>query len=150
MKVLISSGRITQVLAAIGEGLKWVALMSQTSLDWRDRYYIEQRLAGWQSSKEQVYDLRAQERFPVINCARNYALMLSLPEVWRSEGRYQAELIRRTIPALLKDVINPDDWHFGIGPALADIVGKSRGDPLYPARRIVRGLRRLYRPRYGH
>jgi len=142
--------RNSTATAAIGEWLKWVALTPQASLDWRDRYYIEQRLAGWQSSKEQVYDLRTHERFPVINCARNYALMLSLPAVWRREGRYQAELIRRTVPSLMKHAINPDDWHFGIGPALADIVGKSRGDPLYPARRIVSGLRRLYRPRYGH
>lgn len=120
------------VTVGVREWLEWVSDHPQEHLDWRDRFYIEQRLAGWISSKEQLYDLTKIERIPILNAARNYALMLGLKESQRLGSVYQVELIRRTVPELLKYPGNPDDRYFGI---LQEIRVKSSDNPLYVYRK---------------
>ena len=68
--------------AALGlqEWLEWVLDHPQEHLDWRDRFFIEQRQAGWLGAKEQLYDLGRLERFPILNSALNYSLLLGVPE----------------------------------------------------------------------
>lgn len=128
--------------ASVREWLEWTIETPQEHLDWRDRFYIEQRLAGWQSSKEQVYDLSEIERFPVINAARNYALLLGLEEGCRVDAKHQVELIHRIAPELLKYPCNPPDKYFGI---LRELIIKSSNDPLYVYRKVARKLRRMWR-----
>ncbi len=62
---------------------EWVAAADQApvpGLDWRDRLYLEQRLAGWLSALEQSLDITLAERVHVANAAATYALLLGLPE----------------------------------------------------------------------
>ncbi len=99
--------------AGIRDWLEWVLAHPQEHLDWRDRFYIEQRQAGWLSSKEQLYDLTKLERFPVLNAARNYSLLLSLQQSQRLGSLVQTELIRQLAPELLKYPCNPPDEYFG-------------------------------------
>lgn len=105
-------------LEAIERWAHWAAETPVEGLDWRDRYYLEQRLAGWQSSKEQVYDMQPHERFVPINCARTYSLLLSLPEAQRATLDHHRLLIRAMSPALADFPVNPPDAYFGIPQAL--------------------------------
>ena len=95
--------------AAVGEWLQWTLDHPHAHLDWRDRFYLEQRHAGWLSSKEQLYDLTDLERFPVLNAASNYALLLGVPESERLKSKLQAKLIKRLAPELLRYPFNPPD-----------------------------------------
>lgn len=133
-------------IAGIREWLEWVAQTPHANLDWRDRFYIEQRLAGWQSSKEQVYDLAVLERFPVINAARNYALLLSMPEDRRRKVKHHRELIARAVPKVADFPINPMDREFGI---LRAVILKTRDDPFYLGRKIAGEFKRLRRSSDG-
>jgi hypothetical protein len=100
-------------------------------MDWRDRFFLEQRMAGWLAAKEQLYDAGTLERFPVLNAARTYALGLrGLPEQARRGGRLQAELTRLLCPALADFPWNPPGRYFL---------------RTHPLRVALRGLRRLRR-----
>ena len=100
------------------EGLKqwlaWVKKYPQENLDWRDRFYLEQRQGGWLSAKEQVYDLAVLERFPILNCANIYCLLLSIKEEKRLGSLVQEELMSQCMSEMLKYPVNPNDSYFGI------------------------------------
>lgn len=125
--------------AGIHDWLKWVLANPLEHLDWRDRFFIEQRQAGWLSSKEQLYDLTRLERFPILNAARNYALLLGLEDNQRFGSVFQTELIRKIMPGLLKYPFNPPDKYFGI---LRAALIKSSDDPLHLYRKLSAKLRR--------
>ncbi len=128
----------SSAIAGICTWLEWVKQTPQEHMDWRDRFYIEQRLAGWQSSKEQLYDLSNIQRIPIINAARTYALMLSIPENRRLNAKYQLDLISRAAPQLAIYPCNPNNKYFG---TLRSILIKSSYDPMYVPQIIARKLR---------
>jgi hypothetical protein len=128
----------SSAIAGIRQWLEWVKQTPQAHMDWRDRFYIEQRLAGWQSSKEQLYDLSNIQRIPIVNAARTYALMLSIAENRRLNGKYQLDLISQAVPHLSCYPCNPSDKYFG---RLRAIIIKSSYDPLYIPRIVARKLR---------
>ncbi len=132
--------------AGIGQWLEWVHQHPHERLDWRDRFFIEQRQAGWLSSKEQMYDMGGFERFPILNAARTSALLLSLEEHQRLGSVVQVELIRRIAPELLRYPFNPPDWHFGVGKALAI---RTWQDPFYMLRKLDNKLRWMWRSFYA-
>jgi hypothetical protein len=103
----------TSATRGLSEWLGWVCRHPHDHLDWRDRFYIEQRMAGWLSSKEQMYDMTQLERFPILNAARTYALLLSVPQAERTGSQLQKLLIRRTFPPLAEYPFNPPDSSFG-------------------------------------
>lgn len=104
----------TTAVQGLSEWLAWVRVTPHEQLDWRDRFHIEQRLAGWQSSKEQLYDMARLERCPVLNAARSYAIVLGLDEPARQGKQPQVDLLRRMAPELLEYPINPPDRYFGV------------------------------------
>ncbi len=108
--------------------LTWVQAHPQPHLDWRDRFYLEQRQAGWLSAKEQVYDLNSLERWPILNSARIYSLLLSIPEAKRLGSLVQVELLKQLAPELLNYPFNPPDNYFN--PWLKVAV-RSRDRPQY-------------------
>lgn len=128
-------------IAGIREWLDWALQTPHPHLDWRDRFYIEQRQAGWASAKEQVYDMARVERFFVLNAARNYSLLLGLPSEQRLGAIHQIELIRRIVPELLQYPFNPPDQYFG---TLRVAAVKSASDPLYGYRKVAGKLERLW------
>ncbi|RNC80548.1 MAG: hypothetical protein ED559_01695 [Phycisphaera sp.] len=88
--------------------LEWVNQHPEEHMDWRDRYQSEQRTAGWQSDKEQLYDTHTLERFAIINSGRINALLLSLSEESRLEFGYLTDLVRMMCPKLAELPTNPD------------------------------------------
>lgn len=91
------------------EWVEWAEAHPHPGLDWRDRLYIEQRLAGWLSSIEQALDLVDPVRFHAINCSRSFGWLLSLPEDVRLASQHHVDLIHRMAPDLLRFPFNPGD-----------------------------------------
>ena len=116
------------------EWLEWALRTPQANLDWRDRLYIEQRMAGWQSSKEQVYDLLPLERFPPVNSARCYALLLEVDESRRAVQQHQRDLVKRLCPVLAGFPANPQDRELGRWRVAAV---RLRDDPVLELRRVA-------------
>jgi hypothetical protein len=78
-----------------------------SELDWRDRLYIDQRMAGWLGANEQGLDVTGRQRIHPTNCGELLALLLALPVSRRRDGHYRAELVRRLCPPLGRIPINP-------------------------------------------
>jgi hypothetical protein len=121
--------------------LAWIVAHPLKQLDWRDRFYLEQENAGWLSSKEQLYDLDHVERFPVLNAARNYALLLALLPEYTAKPSVQLDIIRHVAPDLLTYPFNPDDLSFGIWQV---VVCKSFDLPQYIYGNVMQALRRKW------
>ena len=114
--------------------LEWILENPQQHLDWRDRFYLEQRQTGWLSSREQVYDLTNLKRFHVLNAARNYSLLLGLEESQRLDSLVQEELIRQLAPGLLKYPFNPPDSYFN---SVQVLTTRFRDNPISPYKKIM-------------
>ncbi len=125
----------------IRDWLEWAQKTPQEHLDWRDRFFIEQRLGGWQSSKEQLYDLTQVERVPIINAARNYALLLGLEESCRINAQYQIDLLSQTAPILNKYPYNPLNSYFGTLIGLKAIAIQLFNNPIYVYRKFAGKVR---------
>jgi hypothetical protein len=132
--------------AGLREWLEWVVRTPQDNLDWRDRFYIEQRLSGWQSSKEQVYDMVPLERFHPINSARCYALLLEIDESIRHARRHQRDLVEQLCPALAGYPWNPSARELGVTRVAAV---KLRDHPAALLRLVWRRMRQQMPLRHG-
>ncbi|MGF1520813.1 MAG: hypothetical protein ACFBSF_00655 [Leptolyngbyaceae cyanobacterium] len=124
--------------AGLQEWLEWIQDHPHANLDWRDRFFIEQRQAGWLSAKEQLYDLTLLERFPILNAARNYAILLGVPEAKRLDSVIQADIIGQIAPFLLAYPFNPKDSELGLRQI---IQGAGPDAPVYLFKKVMRKLR---------
>jgi hypothetical protein len=91
---------------ALLEWVNWVKQTPTEGLDWRDRFYLEQRVAGWLSSIEQSLDLTGTERFYIINSHNIISLLLSIPVEKRKTSQHHIDLIEKMFPDLLKYPFN--------------------------------------------
>lgn len=97
---------------AIDEYIEWLSYYQEfynDNVDWRDRFYQEQRLAGWLSSLQQGMDLIKGERIHLANSQRFICTLLSLSEQTRYKITHHEELIRMMAPNLLNFPFNPPD-----------------------------------------
>lgn len=93
----------------IRDWVSWASEVSPATIDWRDRMYIEQRIAGWLSPLQQAVDLTLPERFYVVNSARTFALLTAISEEKRLSRTHHVDLIKRMAPSLLHFPFNPPD-----------------------------------------
>jgi len=121
------------------EWLEWAVRTPQDHLDLRDRFYLEQRMAGRKSSREQLHDMVALERYPVINCARTYALMVGIDRPRRAVKQHQQDLIERLCPQLAGFPANPPVEELPLGRVVATTL---RDDPVGLAREGWKRVRR--------
>jgi hypothetical protein len=122
----------------------WVA-EHRSELDWRDRLYIDQRMAGWLGANEQGLDVTGRHRIHPANCGELLALLLALPVARRRDGHYRAELVRRLYPPLARIPVNPS---LTVVEALARRIKLERAllrdqDVHYVSHRLGQALRRL-------
>lgn len=96
-------------LAGAADWVDWSAHTPYPGLDWRDRFFLEQRTAGLASSVEQALDLTAYERPYIANSHRYLSTALMLPEETRRSSRHHIDLIGRMAPELLTYPFNPPD-----------------------------------------
>lgn len=134
--------------SAAGQALRawaeWAFRYPEPGLDWRDRFYLEQRMAGWLAAKEQLFDLAPLERVMPLNAAVIHALVLGFDDEWRHRVGVHAELIRRAAPELLAWPFNPPASTFGAGEALR---AGARGWARSGWRWVQRARKRLTRGR---
>lgn len=97
---------------AYSEWMDWVVQTPTEGLDWRDRFYLEQRVGGWLSAIEQSLDLTGTERFNVANCHDVISLLLTVPVEKRKGRIYYIDLIRKMCPVLLRYPFNAPDPHY--------------------------------------
>lgn len=126
--------------AGLEEWLNWVQDHPQENLNWRDRFYIEQRHAGWLSSKEQLYDLNDLVRFPLLNSAFLNSLFLSIAEEKRLNSGIQKDLIHKLAPELKKYPFNPDDLYFN---PVQIVISKGKDLPKYALLKLKKETRRV-------
>lgn len=77
------------------------------ALDWRDRFYLDQRLGAWNATVQRSGDLVASTAFTPANCLWVFHLLLQPDTAKRLRGVAQREAIRILAPRLLKLPINP-------------------------------------------
>jgi hypothetical protein len=100
------------------EWVEWTKQNSDPAIDWRDRFFIEQRLAGWLSAIEQSLDLVNPVRFFPANSGRVLALLLRMPPENRVAAQTHVDIIERLAPRLNKLPYNPPNLHFGLESTL--------------------------------
>jgi hypothetical protein len=96
-------------LAGVAEWVEWAASTPCPGLDWRDRFFLEQRTAGQASAVEQALDLTAYERVYIANCHLYLTTALMLSVEARRNSRHHIDLIGRMAPELLRFPFNPPD-----------------------------------------
>ena len=87
--------------------LEWFYKTPQVTMDWRERFFIEQRLAGWHASTEQALDMVNIDRLVPANSFLFYNIHLALPEEIRKTKAPVTDLLNRLAPQVLQVPINP-------------------------------------------
>lgn len=93
----------------VREWTEWILKYPTPGIDWRNRYYMEQRSGGWRAAIEQARDLTGHEGAFIANGRRIYSLLALLPPEMRRHKDFSVEMIRQAAPALLEYPINPRD-----------------------------------------
>jgi hypothetical protein len=95
------------ITTALRKYLLWVSAHPEPGIDFRDRFYLEQRLGSWASTTEQALDLTRTVRISIANS--HYILSL-INEASERQGRFgecQKTIIRALTPALGLLPFNP-------------------------------------------
>ncbi len=100
---------IPPLVNALQDWRHWCEITSNPAVDWRDRFYIEQRLGGWASDIEQGLDLIDAERFPIASSERFFSATLAVAWEKRRDSIHQRDLIQRMMPSLLNFPFNPPE-----------------------------------------
>ena len=78
--------------------------------DWRDMFYLDQRMGGWLSTIEQALDqIVGVHSVHPCNCAMYFDVLLSVSETQRDAAVIQRELLKRYVPDFESIPINPKD-----------------------------------------
>jgi hypothetical protein len=95
------------------EGLEawraWTLKNPSEEMDWRDRFYLEQRVAGCWGATEQLLDLIKAERFLIANSQVYLSTALQVPAEKRLVKGHHLDLIDRMAPGLSRFPINARD-----------------------------------------
>jgi hypothetical protein len=94
-------------IAALEE---WIGSLSEPvplTLDWRDRFFLEQRLGAWASAVQRTLDILDGTYFYPGNCLWLFHLLLQPEPAARKRGALQREAIRILEPRLADVPINP-------------------------------------------
>jgi hypothetical protein len=102
-------------------------------MDWRDRFYLEQHLGGWNSTTQGLWDMKEGTAFYPGNSLWVFYLFLRFSPEQRKAGVPQREAIRLLAPELLEIPINPKPISTRLRESVRDFLGP----------RIVRTLKSL-------
>jgi len=94
--------------AAVEAWTRWMQRAWSPAVDWRDAFFIDQRLGGWMSSINQGLDLNGTTRVHVGNSADLFMITLGLREAVRERFLHEEHLIARLAPALAAYPFNPE------------------------------------------
>jgi hypothetical protein len=92
---------------SLSEWLSWVAVHPEPHLDFRDRFYLEQRLGCWGATTEQALDLTGTVRIHISNSHYVFSLMNLAALNEREGGANQKAAIETLTPAIASFPFNP-------------------------------------------
>jgi hypothetical protein len=92
-------------------------------LDWRDRFYLEQRNGGWNSTTQAFWDMYDGTAFYPGNCLWLTHLFMRFSPEKRKQGFPQREAIRLLAPELLEFPINPKPLSTMLRENIRDFLG---------------------------
>jgi len=95
--------------AGLSEWLDSLTHEPETGVDWRTRFYHEQRVSGWLSSIEQGLDCTNRRSIQFANCNALLEELITFDSEIRTAVDHQWLLIDRMAPELLRHPINPED-----------------------------------------
>jgi hypothetical protein len=104
--------------------------------DWRDRFYLDQRVGSWHATLSQGHAIFDAFRFCPANCLWIYHLVLSFSPEQMRQGFAQKEVIRVLAPTLLELPINPRSWPKRIKQIAKKLVGARGAHKLKPFARL--------------
>ena len=93
--------------AAIEEWGRWIEKNPEEDIDWKHRFYLEERAGAWLSYLEYADDITNIERIHLANCTNIISLMLSISIDKRKDGQHQIDLINKFQPCLTNYKVNP-------------------------------------------
>ena len=93
------------------------------ALDWRDRFYLEQRAGGWNATTQAFWDMLDGTAFYPGNCLWMTHLFLRFSPEKRKQGFPQREAIRLLVPELLEFPINPEPISNRLRQTVRDLLG---------------------------
>ena len=126
-------------IAGLAEWLEWMGTAPQP-MDWRSRFYIEQRTAGWVAPIWLSRDLAGRIDLAPFNSSRLIALGLALPPEKRDAKRWEDDLIRMVSPELMDLPFSPGWSCFS---RRTQFLYCWRHDWLFPVKRAARRLARV-------
>jgi hypothetical protein len=103
------SKRQPLITKSLVEWLRWVGSAPEPNLDFRDRFYLEQRLGGWLADVEQALDITGTIRVHVANSRLAYSIMNTASRADRKAVVYQKKIISRLNPGLIAFPFNQVD-----------------------------------------
>ncbi len=101
--------REREITGALQAWVSWARQTPHEEMDWRDRFYLEQRLGGWRSSVAQALDLANGTEFFAANPHLYYGCVLQVPADKRVASQHHVDLIARMAPELKAFPFNPPD-----------------------------------------
>jgi hypothetical protein len=93
------------------------------ALDWRDRFYLEQRSGGWNAITQGFWDMLDGTVFYPGDCLWLLHLFLRFSPEKRKQGFPQREAIRLLAPELLEFPINPKPISTRLRETVRDFLG---------------------------
>ena len=93
----------------LSEWVDWMLADPEPRIDWRDRFFHEQRVAGWLSSIEQGLDSTGRRSVQLANCTALIEELMTFDHDMRTMVEHHLLLIERMAPELLSHPVNPDD-----------------------------------------
>ncbi|MGH9175714.1 MAG: hypothetical protein ACRD1H_15220, partial [Vicinamibacterales bacterium] len=103
----IQAGLPTVRPNALHAWAEWADRTHDPAVDWRDRFYLEQRAAGWLSTIALGLDLARVPRLHLASCGAYLAETLALPAEVRRVGVHHDHMVRHMEPALAAFPFNP-------------------------------------------
>ena len=108
---------------------RWLDTLSEDlviPIDWRDRFFLEQRLGGFSSNTQRSVDLSVQTWFYPSNSLWYMKLMLDLPVEERRRSKAQRSLLRELSPVLAAKPVNKKSLRENTGRVIGRIRSKIR------------------------
>lgn len=99
-------------------------------IDWRDRFYLDQRLGAWLSGIHRITDILDGAFFYPANCLWVFDLLLQHSIQERKEGCVQMRMIRDLAPGLSKFPVNPPRLSVRLKNAIRALLGAERARKL--------------------
>lgn len=92
---------------AMDSWLRWAERTPHAGMDWRDRLYLEQRLAGWLSGVEHALTLLPARSVNPANAGVLYRTLQAFPSEMRQRVEHQRSITAALAPQLLDFPTNP-------------------------------------------